>query len=265
MSERLDAYLVRNGLAKSRERAKELIKNGCVQINGRNASKPSATVEDNDIVSSQNDHRYVGRGAFKLIKALDAFGVSLEGRVCADIGASTGGFTQVLLERGATKVYAIDVGHGQLDSALSSDERVINMEGTNVKELDNTSFSEPIGLITADVSFISLTNIIGNAVSILADGGEMILLIKPQFEAGKSALSKGGIVKDKKVHINVIIGLISAFQSAGLNVKGLTASPIMGGSGNIEYLVWLKKEAIAAFSQDITKLVDEAFAGFKER
>lgn len=264
MSERLDAYLVSKGLAKSRERAKELIKSGSVMINGKPALKPSLIVNENDKVTAGSDHSYVGRGAFKLIKALDVFKIDVCGRVCADIGASTGGFTQVLLERGADKVYAVDVGHGQLDASLASDERVVNMEGTNVRELTASSFDDEISFICIDVSFISLKSILDSLTSIILPGGEIAALIKPQFEAGKSALNKKGIVKDRKAHIRVINDLIAAFTVSGLNVKGITFSPIAGGSGNIEYLVYLKNETPEIYSGSIEMLVDEAFNGFRE-
>ena len=258
MSERLDRFLVEHGLAKSRERAKSLIKEGKVFVNGAAADKPSVIVSDEDKVSADVDMKYVGRGALKLIKALDCFEICLQGCFCADLGASTGGFTQVMLERGASKVYAVDVGHGQLDESLVSDSRVVNLEGVNVKDISDRQIPEKLPFVCADLSFISLRNVIGAVAALLKNDGKAVVLIKPQFEAGRNALNKQGIVKDRKDHIRVICELIDAFHSVGLSITGLTFSPVRGGSGNIEYLALLERTEKEA-AVDVRKAVDQAF------
>lgn len=242
MAERLDRYLVEHGLAKSRERAKAMIREGKVSVNGVTADKASAEIGDADQVTAGSDMKYVGRGALKLIKALDCFGIELDGCVCADLGASTGGFTQVMLERGAAKVYAVDVGHGQLDESLASDSRVVNLEGVNVKDIDERLIPEKLPFVSADLSFISLRSVAGNIAGLLDGRGRAVVLIKPQFEAGRAALNKNGLVKDKKDHIRVLDEVSAALQKVGLYMTGLTFSPVTGGSGNIEYLALLRKE-----------------------
>ena len=258
MAERLDKYLVDCGLAKSRERAKTLIKEGKVLVNGVPAGRPSVTVGDSDKITADDDLKYVGRGALKLIKALDCFGIDLNGCVCADLGASTGGFTQVMLERGAAKVYAVDVGHGQLDESLASDSRVVNLEGTNVKELSDKQIPVKVPFISADLSFISLRSVIGTVNKLLAADGRAVVLIKPQFEAGRAALNKNGIVKDRKDHIRVLDELSAEFQVCGLFITGLTFSPVTGGSGNIEYLALLERISGKAVI-DRSAVVESAF------
>ena len=258
MAERLDKYLVDLGLAKSRERAKALIKEGKVLVNGVPADRPSVTVGDGDKVTADDDLKYVGRGALKLIKALDCYGIDLKGCICADLGASTGGFTQVMLERGAAKVYAVDVGHGQLDESLASDSRVVNIEGTNVKDISDKEIPEKVPFISTDLSFISLRSVIGTVNELLSADGLAVVLIKPQFEAGRAALNKNGIVKDKKDHIRVLNELSAAFQSCGLFITGLTFSPVTGGSGNIEYLALLERVTGKAVT-DFTGTVESAF------
>ncbi|MBR4622325.1 MAG: TlyA family RNA methyltransferase [Ruminococcus sp.] len=259
MKERLDIRLVKDDLAKSRERAKELIKKGAVTVNGAVVNKASALVDESDVIEAEEDLAYVGRGALKLEKALDCFKVSPEGLVCADIGASTGGFTEIMLLRGAKKVYAVDVGHSQLAESLCADPRVVNMEGCNARYLTPESFSEPIQFISMDLSFISLTKVMGAVASCAAEGADIIALIKPQFEAGKSALNKQGVVSSRKAHIEVLKGLLSFFSGCGFAVKQLTFSPVRGGSGNIEYLVHLCKGDEPDNVFDIKSLVDTAF------
>ena len=263
---RLDIYLTENGLARSRERAKTLIKGGKVTVNGKTCTKPAQEIGESDSVESQPDDLvFVGRGGLKLEKAFEAFEISVNGAVCADIGASTGGFTQCLLEHGAKKVYAIDVGHGQLDKILASDSRVVNCEGVNARELKPGDFEQIPEFISVDVSFISLGLIIPALSSVIARDGEMVTLIKPQFEAGKKALNKKGIVKDLKDHVRVLENVVSAFNSAGLSVKGLTVSSITGGDGNIEYLAHLCKDTgcVRNVQIDIDKIVKNAFLQFK--
>ena len=258
MAERLDRYLVEHGLARSRERAKALIKEGKVRINGIAADKPSITVDDNDRVLADDDLSYVGRGALKLIKAFDVFSLDVKGAVCADLGASTGGFTQVLLEHGAEKVYAVDVGHGQLDEKLADDSRVINLEGVNVRELSRSRIPEELPFISADLSFISLRSIIGVIEELLSDDGRAVVLIKPQFEAGRSALNKNGIVNGMRDHLRVLDELAADFQDKGMYINGLTFSPVTGGSGNIEYLALLEKTP-AEGAVDNAAVVNAAF------
>ncbi|MGN0601750.1 MAG: TlyA family RNA methyltransferase [Oscillospiraceae bacterium] len=265
MSKRIDLYLVEKGFAKSRERAKEMVKSGNVSVDGRIVSKPSALVEEDcEIVVTGQVMDYVGRGALKLKHAFECFDIDVKDKYCADIGASTGGFTQIMLEKGAKKVYAVDVGHGQLAKELAEDDRVVNCEGTNVKNLAKDFFDEPIEFVAGDLSFISLKLVIPVVKECVSDGGQMVLLIKPQFEAGKSALNKKGIVKDKKVHVRVLEELTSFFEECGLRLMGLTNSAIKGGDGNIEYLAWLEKSDILKSKKiDIKKLVDTAFNELK--
>ncbi|WP_124099102.1 TlyA family RNA methyltransferase [Ruminococcus sp. Marseille-P6503] len=261
MDKRLDVYLVENGYARSRERAKSLIKSRGVLINSKPASKPSQTVGESDAVTlTAQDLEYVGRGALKLIKAFEAFEIDVSGMVCADIGASTGGFTEVLLEKGALKVYAVDVGHGQLDRGLAEDSRVVNCEGVNARELTRGFFKEQVRFISVDVSFISL-KLVMKALSDCADnGGIFAVLIKPQFEAGRGALNKKGVVKDKKAHKSVLKDITSFFNECGLSVSGLTFSQIKGSDGNIEYLACLtKKDEIKNTDIDVDLIVDDAF------
>lgn len=267
MSKRIDSYLVENGHAQSRERAKKMILSGGVFINGKSVSKPSENVSETDTVTvTAEDIKYVGRGALKLEHAFKAFNISVKNKVCADIGASTGGFTEILLEQGAGKVYAVDVGHGQLAEKLLGDGRVINCEGTNVKNLTPAFFSEAVAFMSVDLSFISLKNVMNILAGCLEYSGEIIALIKPQFEAGKKALNKSGIVKDKKNHISVLNELMLFFGSCGLKPLKLDFSPITGGDGNIEYLVHLKKQADNNdIFIDVNKTVEAAFAALKKR
>ncbi len=263
MAERLDRYLVTKGFARSRERAKALISEGKVLINGKPADKASILIDDGDRVEAGEDIKYVGRGALKLIKAIDCFEIDLSGRICGDLGASTGGFTQVMLERGAERVYAVDVGHGQLDEMLVNDSRVIDLEGVNVKELDESLIPEKLPFISADLSFISLKNITDVFCRLLTDDGCAVVLIKPQFEAGRQALNKKGIVTAQADHIRVLNELIDAFSPAGLFIHRLTFSPVRGGSGNIEYLALLKKTP-AKDIIDFRSVVKEAFVELRK-
>lgn len=267
MIKRIDSYLVEKGHAQSRERAKIMILSGGVQINGKTVKKPSESVSESDMVTvSVNDLKYVGRGALKLEHAFTAFQISVKDRICADIGASTGGFTEILLEQGAAKVYAVDVGHGQLAERIAVDSRVINCEGTNVKDLTPAFFQEPVTFMSVDLSFISLKNVMKILANCLESDGEMAVLIKPQFEAGKKALNKNGIVKDKKTHISILGELLLYFRSCGMEPLGLDYSPITGGDGNIEYLACLKKRSDNCNAAiDINKTVEAAFAALKKR
>ncbi len=260
---RLDVYLAENGMVKSRQRAKELITNGQVSVNGRIIEKPSFETYGNEEVSIEGEQLlYVGRGGLKLEKAVSEFGIDFKGKICIDIGASTGGFTDCMLRNGASFVYAVDVGHGQLDEILKNDPRVMNMEGTNILDLSYKDFSEIPDRISADVSFVSLKKIIPKIKQLLSENGESVVLIKPQFEAGRSAVGKGGIVKDKKVHENVIEDVLGFASSEGLAAVGLTFSPICGGDGNIEYLAYLKNSGNCC-RIDCKKIVSDAFAALK--
>lgn len=263
MSNRLDIFLVEKAYVKSRSKAKELVLNGSVSVNGKTAKKPSALVdEDCEIIISEDENQYVGRGAFKLKGAFECFDVSVKDKCCADIGASTGGFTQVLLEKGAKKVYAVDVGHGQLADELVSDKRVVNCEGVNVRDVTPEFFSDSIDFMCGDLSFISLRLVIPLLKECLAENGEMIMLIKPQFEAGRTALNKKGIVRDKKDHLRVLQELSDFFYDCGLAVLGISPSPIKGGDGNIEYLAYFKKTDMpinSAGKINLKELVSSAF------
>lgn len=259
MSERLDSCLVSRGLAASRERAKTLIRDGKVSVNGRTVTKPAFAVGETDEITAESDLAFVGRGALKLEKAVETFSLDPGGCVCADIGASTGGFTEVLLNRGAAKVYAVDVGHGQLSEKLKADPRVVNMEGRNARELDRTSFPEPVSFISIDLSFISLEKVMPAVSDFAADQADAAVLIKPQFEAGRAALNKQGVVTDRKTHITVLRRLVGVFEQYGFSVRGLTFSPVRGGSGNVEYLAHLIKASAPSADLDIKRIVNEAF------
>ena len=257
---RLDAALVAMSLAKSRERAKELIKNGCVSVNGRTASKPSDTVDtaaDTIEVTADTD-TYVGRGGLKLERALSYWNINVQGLACLDIGASTGGFTDCLIRNGAAKVYAVDVGHGQLAQSLLSDNRVISMEGTNIRNADEGLFKD-VSFVCMDVSFISSTLIFDKISRILVNGGSGVSLVKPQFEAGRENIGKNGIVKSKKVHENVLISVTDACADAGLYPYEIIPSPVKGGDGNIEYLLRFFKDDSHGTVTDIKKTVADAF------
>ena len=262
MTARLDAELVRRRLATSRERAKEYIQSGAVTVNGIPAKKPSDTVSEGDDIKLIGETlKYVGRGGLKLEGAVNAFAIDLSGKTCLDIGASTGGFTDCMLQHGAQKVFAVDVGHGQLAEKLRSDDRVVNIEGVNVKDLTHELITEPIDFISADLSFISVRYAADAAKLMLKSDGEAVLLIKPQFEAGRKNLSKNGIVRDSKVHADVLESLCGYFQSIGLAVKGVVPSPIKGGDGNIEYLAHLVKSGtFTSHKIDYKRIVQSAFS-----
>ena len=237
--ERLDVLLVERNLAESRERAKITIMEGLVLVNGQKVDKAGTMVKpDAEIRILGNTLPYVSRGGLKLEKALKTFPITLEGKVMADIGASTGGFTDCSLQNGASKVYAIDVGYGQLAWKLRQDARVINMERTNVRYVTKEDVGELIDFASIDVAFISLTKVLGPVKELLKPAGELVALIKPQFEAGRENVGKKGVVKDPKIHEKVIEDVISFAKEIGFVICGLTYSPVKGPEGNIEYLMW---------------------------
>ncbi len=237
MKKRLDLLLVERGLAETRERAQALILAGDVSVNAQPATKAGVQVDEAAEISVRAPLPYVSRGGYKLAGALDAFGIVLEGKVCADIGASTGGFTDVLLQRGAARVYAIDVGYGQLAWKLRQDSRVVVMDRINARYLER--LPELVDLVVIDVSFISLELILRVAQRLLKPAGEIVALIKPQFEAGRERVGRGGIVRDVETHRLVLEKIIRASKGLGLRVLGLVRSPIEGTEGNIEFLIHL--------------------------
>ena len=260
MSEaRLDAEMVARGLCSGRERARSEIEAGHVTVNGRKAVKASQRVSPEDTIELSEFFDYVSRGAKKLLRAFEAFGISPEGLVCADCGASTGGFTQVLLRHGASRVYAIDVGRGQLAQLLRDDPRVVSMEETNVRTLTPELFDRVPQLITADLSFISLSLVLPVLRVLLADGGRVICLVKPQFEAGRGRVGKKGVVKDAAVHEEVLRGFCSCAEENGFTLLGLDVSPIRGPEGNIEFLALLGTSG-ESLAPDIPALVKLAHA-----
>lgn len=242
MKERLDVIMVNQGCAGSRSRARDLILSGKVFVNGRKADKAGSFYDSSDveIKIAGDELRYVSRGGLKLEKALEKWQIVLKDMVCADVGASTGGFTDCMLQNGAAKVYSVDVGHGQLAEKLRHDQRVINMEGTNFRYLSGEELGEEPDFISADVSFISLTKILTSAAGLLREGGQMVCLIKPQFEAGRGNVGKNGVVKDRKMHCRVIAGIMEFAVTSGFKVLHLDYSPVRGPEGNIEYLLHLE-------------------------
>ena len=263
MKERLDILLVRQGLCPSRERAKSEIRSGNVYVNGVRADKPGLTCEEAAKLELRGEIlRYVSRGGLKIEKALEVFGLSPEGKVCLDCGASTGGFTDCMLQNGARKVYALDVGTAQLAEKLRTDSRVVCMEHFNARELKPSDLDEAPELITADVSFISLRLILPALEGVLAPGGDLAVLLKPQLEAGRERLGKNGVVRDPSVHRAVLEELLLFFPTIGLWPQGLSWSPIRGPEGNIEYLCHLRRED-AGFVPDIPAIVSEAHGKLK--
>ncbi|MBR1697952.1 MAG: TlyA family RNA methyltransferase [Anaerovibrio sp.] len=245
--ERLDVLLVKKNLIQSRERAKTTIMAGMVIVDGNKIDKAGTMVKENaDIRVLGNQIPYVSRGGLKLEKAIKEFGVELKGKVTADIGASTGGFTDCMLQNGAVKVFAIDVGYGQLAWSLRTDERVVNMERTNVRNVTPEDIGQLIDLASIDVAFISLEKVLPAVKAMLKPDGQVVALIKPQFEAGKEKVGKKGVVRDPKVHLEVIHKVIDTAREMEFVTKELTFSPVKGPEGNIEYLVWLTKDREAA-------------------
>lgn len=258
---RLDQRIFDLGMSQSRERAKALIMAGSVYVDGQKQTKPGyAVTEEADVEVRGEKLPYVSRGGFKLEKALNTFPVDPAGYVCVDCGASTGGFTDCLLQRGASRVYAVDVGYGQLAWSLRQDERVTVMERTNARSLTPEMFPERMDLAVMDMSFISLRLVLPAVRTLLKENGQVICLVKPQFEAGREKVGKKGVVRDPAVHREVLESFISALAPLGFSLAGLTFSPVRGPEGNIEYLAWLKTggESMEADCGEIVRQSHEA-------
>lgn len=254
--ERLDVLLVNRGLFESREKARSSIMAGVVFVSGKKEDKPGVKVDvESEILIKEDIHPYVSRGGLKLEKAIKVFEIDLKSKTAIDIGASTGGFTDCMLKNGAAKVFAVDVGYGQLAWELRNDERVVCMERTNIRYVQPEQLGTLVDFASIDVSFISLKKVIPVAFKLLKDEGELVCLIKPQFEAGRDKVGKHGVVKDPKVHEEVIKDIIAFSLGEGLKVKGLDFSPIKGPEGNIEYLIYLSKKD---GSVDLESLYSEA-------
>ena len=263
MKERLDVLLVKRGLAPSREKAKAMIMAGNVFVDGQREDKAGTSFQE-EVPIEIHGHtlKYVSRGGLKLEKAMQHFDLSLDGKICMDIGASTGGFTDCMLQNGAVKVYAVDVGDGQFAWKLRQDSRVVCMEKTNIRYVTPEDIADVLDFASVDVSFISLTKVLGPAKELWREGGEMVCLIKPQFEAGKEKVGKKGVVRDKSVHLEVIEKVISFAKEIGFQVLNLEFSPIKGPEGNIEYLVHLRKgtEITQEEAVDANAVVEQAHA-----
>ncbi len=253
---RLDVYLFENGYTKSRSSAQALIMEGSVYIDNQKAMKAGDMVSGNEKIEVRGKAlEYVSRGGLKLEKAMKSFHLDLNGLICMDIGASTGGFTDCMLKSGAVKVYSVDVGYGQLAWSLRQDERVINMERTNIRYVERSDISDDLDFFSVDVSFISLKKVLPVAYSLLKDGGRGACLIKPQFEAGREKVGKKGVVRDVAVHKEVIENVLAFTKEIGFCVKGLDYSPIKGPEGNIEYLMLVEKSDENSLEFDIDALV----------
>lgn len=259
---RLDVYLTENGLTTSRERAKALIMAGQVYVKNQKCDKAGMMIDDSEkeVEIRGEQLKYVSRGGLKLEKAMAEFPISLENKVTMDIGASTGGFTDCMLQNGAKRVYAVDVGYGQFAWKLRQDKRVVNMERTNIRYVTPEDIGEEIDFASIDVSFISLKLVLPAAYNLLAPDGEIVALIKPQFEAGKGQVGKKGVVRDKSVHFDVIRSVLDFAVDNGFTVLGLSYSPIKGPEGNIEYLAYLKKSSCTSNPTDdeVSSIVEKS-------
>ncbi|MBE7027932.1 MAG: TlyA family RNA methyltransferase [Ruminococcaceae bacterium] len=255
---RLDVYLAENNPELTREKAKSLIMSGVVYVDNQKCDKAGTTVTSEQKVEIRGKTlKYVSRGGLKLEKSVDVFNINLEGMTCMDIGASTGGFTDVMLQNGAKKVYAIDVGYGQLAWKLRTDERVVCMERTNIRYVKKEDIPDIIDFFSVDVSFISLKLVLPVAFELLKDGGLAVVLIKPQFEAGREKVGKKGVVRDKNVHVEVVEDITAFAKQIGFGLIGLDFSPIKGPEGNIEYLLYMKKGADSIVYESMAKDVVE--------
>jgi 23S rRNA (cytidine1920-2'-O)/16S rRNA (cytidine1409-2'-O)-methyltransferase len=271
--QRLDLLLVQRGLASSREQARRLIMAGAVTVNGQVQDKPGFPTAEPAELTVRTPLPYVSRGGLKLAAALDTFALDVTGLVAVDVGASTGGFTDCLLQRGAARVYAIDVGYGQLAWKLRTDERVVVLDRTNVRYLAQLPGGELADLAVIDASFISLALVLPPTLRLLHPEGQVVALIKPQFEAGKDDVGKGGVVRDQRIHRRVLHETVSMAQACGLVVAGLTLSPAPGPAGNVEFLIWLRNPAAAPANSpdlplsplvqtiDVERAIDHVLAG----
>lgn len=254
---RLDQLVFDLGLAESRERAKTTVMSGLVFVNGQRADKPGMQVSPDIKVEVKGTALpYVSRGGLKLEKALKVFPIDVKDKVCIDCGASTGGFTDVLLKNGAAKVYSVDVGYGQLAWSLRNDERVVNMERTNIRYISSELIPEPLDICVMDLSFISVKLVLPAVCALLKDNAQLVCLIKPQFEAGREEVGKKGVVRDKAVHLSVIESVLSFAPTVGMTVMGLDFSPIKGPEGNREYLCYMKKGVQEAGPIDVAAVVE---------
>lgn len=262
MKERLDILLTKRNLASSREKAKAIIMSGIVYVDGQKEDKAGSFFpEEVSIEVRGSTLPYVSRGGLKLEKAMKQFNLSVEGKVCTDVGSSTGGFTDCMLQNGAKKVYAIDVGRGQLDWKLRQDERVVSMEKTNIRYVKSEDFQEAIEFSSIDVSFISLKKVLPPIFDYLTEDGQIVALIKPQFEAGREKVGKKGVVRERTTHVEVVEDIVHYAKEMGFQVRNLEYSPIRGPEGNIEYLLHLAKVHLPQeeFSGEIPELVERAF------
>ena len=259
--ERLDVLLVQQGLANSRELAKAYIMAGNVYVDGQKEDKAGTKVAVTAKLEVKgNQMKYVSRGGYKLEKAMDVFGIRLNGKICLDIGASTGGFTDCMLQNGASKVYAIDVGYGQFAWKLRNDERVVCLEKTNVRYVTHEQVPDEGDFASIDVSFISLTKVLPAVLGVLGEKGQLVCLIKPQFEAGREKVGKKGVVRDSSVHREVIEMIVEYVRTQSLGILGLDFSPIKGPEGNIEYLIYLDKSRSGMHEDEVQERVDTVVA-----
>ena len=263
--ERLDCYLVSTGIVESREKAKALIMAGQIFIDNQKCDKPGMQIKEGTKIELRGEKlKYVSRGGLKLEKAMGVFPIVLDGKVCIDIGASTGGFTDCMLQNNAKHVFSVDVGYGQFAWKLRNDPRVTNMERTNIRYVTSEQLGTKCDFASIDVSFISLKLVLPVAYELLCNNGEVIALVKPQFEAGREQVGKKGVVRDKSVHASVIENVLGYAGDNGFFPAGLTYSPIKGPEGNIEYLLYLKKSPMPDFAPDIKGVVDESHERLKE-
>ena len=258
--ERLDVLLVNRGLADSREKAKAIIMSGNVYVDGQKEDKAGSSFNETvNIEVRGNTLKYVSRGGLKLEKAMENFDVTIEGKICMDVGSSTGGFTDCMLQNGARKVFAIDVGRGQLDWKLRQDNRVVCMEKTNIRYVTPEDIEELVEFSSIDVSFISLTKVLLPVKNLLTDNGQIVCLIKPQFEAGREKVGKKGVVRDQKVHVEVVEMIVDFARQIGFKTLDLNYSPIKGPEGNIEYLLYITKDQTKENKEfDIKAMVEES-------
>ena len=263
---RLDVAIAERGLAESRQKSQALIMAGEVYVNGQRQLKAGLSVSENDVIEvrTKKPLRYVSRGGLKLEKAVGLWPIGLNGKICADIGASTGGFTDCMLQNGARLVYAVDVGYNQLDWRLRTHPQVVCMERTNARYLTEEQIPEPLDFFSVDVSFISLNLILPALRSLIKEGGQAVCLVKPQFEAGKEKVGKKGVVRDPVVHLEVLERFLSYAVQADFTVRDVTFSPIKGPEGNIEYLGYLQAGACPEYNGDLRALVEQSHSVWRE-